>query len=233
MRIHASHQILQMLSALDMLKRIIKLSIHLHWAPETVRTRTDSAHLYGTGGSMHAVRVRLCRRHKLKSQRLQHYGLHFPQEVILESFCTKAHTILASGPDLPHLRSSPSDTALLQLPLVGFTCIPLSAFLLWSAPPNDVCIKKNNFCSYWVFFLCLKELQTAFPEIWMPVSFVGWLLFFTLRISHRKWNLPIKLHCSSLYQGLQIKTPNHIFNYINQHVTGILAWLPYIRPVNK
>lgn len=134
-----------MLSALDMLKRIIKLSIHLHWAPETVHTRTDSAYLYGTGGSMHAVWVRLCSRHKLKSQRLQHYGLHFPQEVILESFCTKAHTMLASGPDLPHLRSSPSDTALLQLPLVGFTCIPLSAFLLQSAPPNDVCIKKNIF----------------------------------------------------------------------------------------
>lgn len=94
-------------------------------------------------------------------------------------------------------------------------------------------LKRTIFVHYWVFFLCLKELQTAFPEIWTPVSFVGWLLFFTLRISHRKWNLPIKLHCSSLYQGLQIKTPNHIFNYINQHVTGILAWLPYIRPVNK
>lgn len=109
----------------------------------------------------------------------------------------------------------------------------LSDFLLQSAPPNDACIKKNNFFPYWLFFLCWKELQTAFPEIWTLVSFVGWLLLFKLRISHRKWNLPVKLHRSSLYQGLQIKMPNHIFNYINQHVTGILAWLPYIRPVNK
>lgn len=164
---------------------------------------------------------------------VQHSGLQLPQPVILESSLVKVQAVLASGSSLTLAPFLSWCHCVLQLPLMGSMCI-LPALLFKSPPPNNICIKKTVLLILTLLSLLVRAADCLLYqtlELWLVVG-VGWFVF-KLRLSHRKLNLPIKLHCSSQFWGLQIKMPNHLFNYINLHVVGIPARWPDARLVNK
>lgn len=109
---------------------------------------------------------------------VQHSGLQLPQPVILESSRVKVQAVLASGSSLTLAPFLCWCHCVLQLPLMGSMCI-LPALFFKSPPPNNICIKKNDFTHIDSPFSAGKSCRLfALPDIGTLVSCGGWLVCF-------------------------------------------------------